>query len=67
MNKQNTKSLKAEITVVFKTCNLMCLRELLEKYHGDIEEAVKDVLSNYHLFEIVDDEFVILNIKEHKD
>lgn len=63
MNKQNIKSLKAEITVVFKTCDLMNYEEFTQKYHDDIELAVKDILANYSLIEIINKEYVIKNIK----
>lgn len=64
MNKSKNKSVKAEITVIFKTCDLMDYKEFTQKYHGDIEQAVKDILANYPLIEIIDKECVILNIEE---
>ena len=60
MNKQN---IKAEITIVFKTCNLIDSDEFETKYQGNIEKLVKDMLENYPLVEIIDDECVILNVK----
>ena len=47
-------SLKAQITVIFKTCDLMDVDEFNNKYHGDIELAVKDLISSYSLTDIID-------------
>lgn len=63
MSTNNNKSIKAEITVVFKTCNLIDSDEFENKYQGNIEKLVKDMLENYPLVEIIDDECVILNVK----
>ena len=67
MNKPNIKPIKAEITVVFKTCNLINSDELTIKYQNNIEKAVKDILLNYPLIEIIENEGVILNIRESED
>ena len=65
--KQKPKSIKAEITVVYKTCNLMNYEEFIQKYNGNIEKAIKDILNNYSLVEIIENEYVILDIKVHLD
>jgi hypothetical protein len=67
MNKQNIKPIKAEITVVFKTCDLMNNEEFMQKYNGDIEKAIAEILENYPLIELIDEECIILNIKKHQD
>jgi hypothetical protein len=55
-------SVKAEITVVFNTGNLMDEAELLEKYNGNIEEAVTELISKYSLFELVEKKYSINKI-----
>ncbi|NVN93960.1 MAG: hypothetical protein HXX18_01625 [Bacteroidetes bacterium] len=61
MNKQN---IKAEITIVFKTCNLIDSDEFETKYLGNIENLLKEILENYPLIEIIDEECVILKIRK---
>ena len=63
ISKQKDKTLKAEITVVLKTCELMSNNEFSEKYHDDIEAAISDILRKYSLFEIVENDYKILNAK----
>ena len=67
MNKSNTKPVKAEITVVFKTCDLIDTYEFENKYQGDIKKLVQDILKKYSLFEIVDKENKILKITLSSD
>jgi len=67
MNKivqQKAKSFKAEITVVFKTCDLMDLDELNNKYNGNIVIAVNDLINCYSLSDILEDQGEIINIKK---
>jgi len=53
---------KAEITVVFNTGNLMDEAELFEKYNGNIEEAVTELISKYSLFDLVEKKYSINKI-----
>lgn len=63
MSTNKNKSIKAEITVVFKTCNLIDSDEFENKYQGNIEKLLIEILENYPLIEIIDEECVILNVK----
>lgn len=59
---KNNKSVKAEITVVFKTCDLMDSTELSDKYNGNIKNAVKELIKRYSLFDLVEEKYVINSI-----
>ena len=62
-SKIDPKYLKAEITVVFKTADLFDDAFFTNKYNRDIVNAVKDIISNYSLLEIVDKEYAIKKIR----
>lgn len=64
MSKNKRKSIKAEITVVFKTCNLIETDEFESKYQSNIENLISEILENFTLNEITDNEYVILKIKK---
>lgn len=60
---QINESVKAEITVIFKTCNLMDSNELSEKYNGNITEAVIEMLKCFSLSDLIEENYVIYKIK----
>ena len=64
MSTNKNKSIKAEITVVFKTCNLIDSNEFENKYQGNIEKLLIEILENYPLIELIDEECVIIKVEE---
>ena len=64
MSKNKRKSIKAEITVVFKTCNLIDSDEFETKYQGDIKRVVHELINTYTLLEILENNYQILEIKK---
>ena len=60
--KRNNNVVKAEIIVVFKTCDLMSTEEFNNKYKGNIEKAVRDIINSYSLIDIIEESYIIKEI-----
>ncbi len=58
----NNENVKAKITVCFKTCNLIDSEDFKNKYNANLNALLIDLLRQYPLKEIIDNDFEILKI-----